>query len=59
MPGIYLPWRNEEIMKECCKNEKNLYISVEKNGTFKICKVCGCKHYMMVADTGKLGLSMG
>ena len=46
-------------MKDCCKNEKNLYISVEKKGAFKICRICGCRHYMMEANMGEIGLSMG
>ena len=46
-------------IKECCQNEDNLS-EPEPTGVegevVRRCKVCGCRHFRAVVDTGHLGI---
>jgi hypothetical protein len=37
-------------MNECCQKEENLIV---KDG-FKVCKICGCRHFILDAEPGDL-----
>jgi len=43
--------------KECCKQPENLVPKQERPDLFiNVCKVCGCRHFELTVDPGKLGL---
>ncbi len=46
-------------IKECCQNADNLS-DPESTGVegevVRRCKVCGCRHFKAVLDTGRLGV---
>lgn len=42
-------------MNECCKNPENLVSHQERPDLLiKKCRVCGCRHYELSVDPGKL-----
>jgi hypothetical protein len=46
----------EGAVNTCCGDPKNIEIMTmgDKNGIFiRRCKVCGCNHYLVIADPGK------
>lgn len=44
--------------KDCCKQLENLVPHQERPDLMiNICKVCGCRHFELTVDPGKLGLS--
>jgi len=43
--------------KECCKQPENLVPHQERPDLLiNKCKVCGCRHFELTADPGRLGL---
>jgi hypothetical protein len=43
------------MMKECCQKQENRVVVELRNGmNVEQCKVCGCKHYEMHAEPGKI-----
>ena len=46
------------MIKECCKNQKNLEIkdSGKSDLVLMVCKVCSCRHFELTLDKGKLGV---
>ncbi len=44
--------------KECCNQVENLELQQGDKSDLKIlrCKVCGCRHFELTVDPGKLGL---
>ncbi len=45
-------------IKDCCKNPENLGPPIEqaKDLTYRVCKVCGCRHFEAIADLGGFGI---
>ncbi len=46
-------------MKDCCKQSENLEMQLSDKPDLVIqkCKVCGCRHFELQVDPGRLGLS--
>jgi hypothetical protein len=43
--------------KECCRKEENLVAHQERPDLIiRRCKVCGCRHFELSVDVGRLGL---
>lgn len=42
-------------IKKCCQDKNNLALN-EQHGDLIVhkCKVCGCRHFVLKVDTGKL-----
>ena len=43
--------------KDCCKDPENLELTqVNTDLLVNVCKVCGCRHFELTVDPGKLGM---
>jgi hypothetical protein len=53
-------WQNSTV-KGCCQKAENLeeYPQPRTDLEVKFCKVCGCRHFRMLAEPGRLGAIMG
>jgi len=50
----------EDKRKECCKQLENLLPHQERPDLIiNVCKVCGCRHFELTIDPGKIGLRGG
>lgn len=46
--------------KDCCKDEKNLYIDEQRPDLIVYrCKRCCCRHFELSVSPGKIGLQGG
>lgn len=44
--------------KECCQKEENLELQPKDKADLIIwkCKICGCRHFELTIDPGRIGL---
>ena len=44
-------------VKDCCQKPENLVAQQDRPDLLvRVCKVCGCRHFELTVDPGKLGL---
>lgn len=44
------------MKKDCCNDERNLVLQLRERSDLEVhvCQVCGCRHFGLIADPGKI-----
>lgn len=52
----YRNWKAMRAVKKCCRTDENLVLfQLRTDFAVRICGVCGCRHFELSVDPGKIG----